>query len=140
MKAGGKVEIRRTGDEQAWKYNLSIHSTHDSTHDKRLEISFDSKLPEDIDEGVWQIDVIADTTQIARVMYAIEWYSQKPLPYKEVMHDLTLTEYNANCSSYVCNRMVFPKTFAVQRSNTRSDVNRVTTSNGESFASLQQQR
>ena len=92
MKAGGKVEIRRTGDEQAWKYNLSIHSTHDSTHDKRLEISFDSKLPEDIDEGVWQIDVIADTTQIARVMYAIEWYSQKPLPYKEVIHDLTLTE------------------------------------------------
>ena len=61
-------------------------------HDKRLDISFGSKLPEDIEEGVWQIDLVADTTQIARVMYAIEWYSKETLPYKKVMHDLTLTK------------------------------------------------
>ena len=61
------------GEKHAWKYNLSVGSADY----KCLKIRPGSKLPEDINEDVWQIDVVTDTTQIDRVIYAIEWYFKK---------------------------------------------------------------
>ena len=83
-----KVAIKRADEERAWKYNLWV----ESADNKRLKIWSGSKLPADIKEGVWQIDLVTDTTQIDRVIYAVEWYSKEPLPFKKVMHDHSLTK------------------------------------------------
>ena len=55
-----KVAIKRPGEKHAWKYNLSV----ESADYKRLKIWPGSRLPEDINEDVWQIDLVTDTTQI----------------------------------------------------------------------------
>ena len=79
VKRGGKVNIRRTGDENAWKHDLRVVDTQD----QRLYIKLGSKLPLDISSGFWQIDIVTNTVQRDLIIQTIEWFAKASKPLKE---------------------------------------------------------
>ena len=87
VKAGGKVNIRRVGDECPWKHDLCVTSIRGN----RLNIHHASKLPEEVETGFWQIDLTTNTLQRDRIVSAIDWFSKQSTPLKKVMHDQLLT-------------------------------------------------
>ena len=96
VKAGGKVNIRRVGDDCPWKHDLCVTLISGN----RLDIHYASRLPEEVETGFWQIELSTDTVQRDRIVDAIYWFSKRSTMLKKVMHDQLLTSAertDANC-------------------------------------------
>ena len=67
VKAGGKINIRRVGDDCPWKHDLYVTRIRGN----RLDIHHASELPEEVETGFWQIELTTNTLQRDRLVGAI---------------------------------------------------------------------
>ena len=88
VKPHGKICIRRQGDLESWKHPLKVVQVGRTG----CAVEAGSKLPHDVADYEWQLDVLVDKIQAYRICGAVQKYAQSRCSLKRVMDDDRLSD------------------------------------------------